>query len=1268
MANNASFKICSKNVNGIGNFTKRKDVLNYLREQRYDIYFLQETHLLTETENHLRASWGYNVWLAGATTNTNGVAILFSPTFEYKLYDTRRDPNGCYIALDIELLNKRLTIINIYGPSDRDTPEFIDKIAKVIKDIGNDDIIIGGDWNCILDMKLDSRNYTNTNPRPRTRNKIKEFMLENNLIDIFRDLYPNKKAFSWRRFNTSKQGRLDYFFISENLFGNIKDCKICPGYRSDHSIITLEMRKNEFKRDRQFWKFNNSLLNDKVYVQSIKELINNIKGQYALPIYNLENLDLIPLEEIIFTISDQLFFETLLMEIRGKTIAYSSFKKRKEREAENKLMENIDNLEKDADNIDNNINKLENLKNELELLRIKKVEGLIVRSKAQWISQGEKATRYFCNLEKRNFLNKTVGFLDRGNGVIISEQETILNEVQNFYKNLYSNNPVQDLDLDFLKNGAVLLDQSATADLEGAVTTQEVEQALISMKNDKSPGPDGFTSEFYKKFFPDIGIFLVRSLNEGFNKGELSITQYQGVITCIPKEGKPKQFIKNWRPISLLNVSYKLLSACLARRIKRVLPLIIHDSQKGFMKGRYIGENIRLLYDTILLTEKENIPGLLLMIDFEKAFDSVSWVFIEKALKFFNFPNNIIVWFKIMYKNANSCVSFNGQYSSWFKLYRGCRQGDPISPYLYLICAEILSLMIRQNKRIKGITLREKEVLLSLFADDTTLFLDGSEESFTEAIKMLDTFSKISGLKVNNDKTQIAWIGSSRKSNVRYMRDKNFIWDPGSFKVLGIHFSVNTNDIANINFEGKIEEVKREISRWNKRNMTPLGKITIIKTLVISKLTHLFMNMPDPSTRFLKELEEIIFTFLWGSKTHKVKKSTMCQPYEYGGYKMVDLYTFISTLKISWLRRIYDIEGQSSTWANLYPNLSKLPLFGLGYAHLCLSGIDNPFWIDVLKHYIKLCKVNRKLPLMTTNIYEEPIHFNVNIRRSRKVIHDKEWESLGILKVKHIINDEGKPLSFNDFKNRYNTVNTNARFYTGISNAINKYLENVKNDNYNVKFVLISDVWACIESGNKSVKEMFQNDHDLPTASIKWNAEFRNLNWKAIFIHSMKTSTDPQLKWFQARIIHRILPTKKYLHLCKLTHSPLCVFCNNNVETLNHLFWDCNFVQSFWKDLVKKLQEKCTHCDRLNLCQELILFGTTELIYTDKAIDSILLYAKYFVYKCKLQERRPQLDHFISELKHRIIVEKALSYRIGKLNVFNDKWRLYSEMVDGDIV
>ena len=197
---------------------------------------------------------------------------------------------------------------------------------------------------------------------------------------------------------------------------------------------------------------------------------------------------------------------------------------------------------------------------------------------------------------------------------------------------------------------------------------------------------------------------------------------------------------------------------------------------------------------------------------------------------------------------------------------------------------------------------------------------------------------------------------------------------------------------------------------------------------------------------------------------------------------------------------------------------------------------------------------------------------------------------------------------------------------------------------------------------------MFQKDNDLPTAAIKWNSEFNHLNWKAIFTNAIKISPDPQLKWFQARIIHRILPTKKYLHLCKLTHSPLCVFCDSNVETLNHLFWSCTFVQSFWNDLVKKLKEKCTHCDRFYLCQELILFGKMDNIYTDKALDSILLYAKYFIYKCKLQERRPLFDLFISELKHRIIIEKSLASRTGKLNTFKDKWKIYVDILDSDIV
>ena len=129
----------------------------------------------------------------------------------------------------------------------------------------------------------------------------------------------------------------------------------------------------------------------------------------------------------------------------------------------------------------------------------------------------------------------------------------------------------------------------------------------------------------------------------------MSITQKQGIITCIPKGDKPKQYMKNWRPISLLNNIYKLASSCIAERIKSVLTILINNDQTGFIPGRFIGENTRLIYDLLHYTEENDIPGILLLIDFEKAFDTISWIFIEQVLDFFNFGNSIKHWVKTFF-------------------------------------------------------------------------------------------------------------------------------------------------------------------------------------------------------------------------------------------------------------------------------------------------------------------------------------------------------------------------------------------------------------------------------------------------------------------------------------------------------------------------------------------------------------------------------------------------------------------------------------------
>ena len=184
----------------------------------------------------------------------------------------------------------------------------------------------------------------------------------------------------------------------------------------------------------------------------------------------------------------------------------------------------------------------------------------------------------------------------------------------------------------------------------------ELTKALKNMKNDKSPGPDGFTAEFLKFFLIDIGIFVLRSLNYAYRTGQLSVTQKQGVITCLPKPNKNRHFLKNWRPISLLNVVYKLASTVIANRIKIVLDSLIHEDQKGFIAGRLIGENIKLIYDILFETKQQQIPGLILSIDFEKAFDTVSWKFIDKVLTYFNFGPSVKSWINMFRNDSESCT------------------------------------------------------------------------------------------------------------------------------------------------------------------------------------------------------------------------------------------------------------------------------------------------------------------------------------------------------------------------------------------------------------------------------------------------------------------------------------------------------------------------------------------------------------------------------------------------------------------------------------
>ena len=288
--------------------------------------------------------------------------------------------------------------------------------------------------------------------------------------------------------------------------------------------------------------------------------------------------------------------------------------------------------------------------------------------------------------------------------------------------------------------------------LEHELSLEEIKKVLVSFEKNKTPGEDGFTVEFYETFFDMLQNDLLNSYNEAFQNGKLSISQRRGIISLIPKEDNDLSELTGWRPITLLNVDYKILAKIIAKRIESSLPKLIHSDQTGFIKDRYIGQNIRLLSDLMEYTDAKKISGIFLFVDFEKAFDSIEWSFINNALELFNFGASIRKWFSVLYNAGETAVMNAGYTTNYFEISRGVRQGCPLSPFLFILAVELLASKIRQLQDCKGIPLpNHQEVKISQFADDTTLIMSDTN-SLKIALQTVDNFGTVSGLKLNKKK------------------------------------------------------------------------------------------------------------------------------------------------------------------------------------------------------------------------------------------------------------------------------------------------------------------------------------------------------------------------------------------------------------------------------------------------------------------------------------------------------------------------------------
>lgn len=410
------------------------------------------------------------------------------------------------------------------------------------------------------------------------------------------------------------------------------------------------------------------------------------------------------------------------------------------------------------------------------------------RAKIHWLDVGDGNNKNFHRAAKVTEIRNSIREIKRLDGSVADSQEEIKKEAVDHFYNFLAHVPtdLREVNLEELKE---LLNYECTEEdrcmLIGEVTEEEVKRVLFSMPADKSPGPDGYTSEFFKASWDITGRDFVVAIKSFFDKGFLPKGVNSTILALIPKKNE-SIYMKDYRPISCCNVIYKVISKILANRMKRILPLFISLNQSAFVKDRLLMENVLLASELVKSYHKESVSErCAVKIDISKAFDSVQWSFLLSVLGALHFPEKFIFWIKKCIELASFSIQVNGELAGYFNSKRGLRQGCSLSPYLFVICMQVLSKLL--DKAAKGGTIgyhpycEDLNLTHICFADDVIVFSDGKKKSIEGILEVFQEFAKISGLSISLEKSTLYLAGVREEDSLAILEE--FPFEAGSLPV-----------------------------------------------------------------------------------------------------------------------------------------------------------------------------------------------------------------------------------------------------------------------------------------------------------------------------------------------------------------------------------------------------------------------------------------------------------------------------------------------------
>uniref|UniRef100_A0A670JD11 Reverse transcriptase domain-containing protein n=1 Tax=Podarcis muralis TaxID=64176 RepID=A0A670JD11_PODMU len=896
-----SLQLLSWNINGGNSPEKRRRIFHILKREQLDIICLQETHVTRLHRKVLINKRLGQEFISSDKVKKRGVVIYAKESLSPKLLF--KDEQGRILAIEKQTQGEKFLILGIYAPNEGKS-EFYKKLHETILEyLDYTNIIMMGDMNGVVSTNMDKSQNQNLTKDGRLPKSFFELTDNMDLIDIWRTKNPLGKEGTFFSEAHRSWTRIDQIWITRGLAPKTRKVEICPKTCSDHNALKMELRLTSTGSFR--WKMNDTLLRDQEIVK---------KAQRTLKDYFEINLNT-PVER-------RTVWDASKAVMRGFLIQQNTIKKRLWNGKKDKILEKIRDGEKKLRSKPNSKEILREIKfhqAQYSKLINQEVEWKIKQMKQRSFESANKCGKLLAwQLKKRQKMNTVTNLEVEGRN--IQKPEEIRKCFQRYFKKLYTQGPQEETEIDqFLKiNGLPKLSQERRTSLNDKITQQEIEGAIQNMQIGKSPGPDGLTSKYYKT----LKDFLIQPLMEVCNQileGEKAPESWkEAFITLIPKVETEKTQLRNYRPISLLNVDYKIFADILANRFKKVLNEVIHKDQAGFLPGRHLYDNTRNIIDILeLLQTNLHTRAVLIFIDTEKAFDNISWMFMKKNLEGMGVGQGFENGIEAIYSEQKAKLIVNNVVTEEFKIEKGTRQGCPLSPLLFISVLEVLLNKIREDRLVQGIQVGEKQFKLKAFADDLALTLQEPESSTKRVLELIHEFGRVAGFKLNKQKTKVL------EKNLSPMEIDGFQKETElnvvkKVKYLGVNLSAKNLNLFKDNYEKCWSEIKKDLETWSRLKLSLLGRIAAVKMNVLPKMLFLFQTLQVVGrVECFGKWQKDISKFVWQGKKPRIKFKILTDAKERGGFALPDLRLYYEAAAFCWMKvwlllentDVLDLEG-----------------------------------------------------------------------------------------------------------------------------------------------------------------------------------------------------------------------------------------------------------------------------------------------------------------------------------------------------------------------